>query len=262
MKKLALILTLCSLACTGAETLEPDLELKYSTIKQGEFFQTIVRNVKAKPQIWFNSIEYQMFEIEEPNIALTVDPNQKAETLKYKTYHALIPVENLTRPGKYSVLARLDGWEERIPVEIKDNGKGISHITLADDKSSISATAKELNVVGSGLRTKSYTKLWQGKFLYPSTAKRSSPFGVKRSYNKGPLDSYHKGLDFAANIGAPVYAPANAKVVATGKEIEGFAVHGNTIILDHGHALTSIYMHLSKIEVKEGDKVTKGQKIG
>lgn len=262
MKQLLLVLIMFSLACTQVKSHEPDLQLKKTTLKQGEFFQAVVHNVKDKPRIWFNSREFEMFRINDTEQWLPVDAEKRIEALKYKTYRALIPVENLTKPGKYSVLARLDKWEERIPVEIVDNEKGVSQITLSDDKSGISATAKELNTVGSGLKTLSYHKYWEGQFLYPSEAAKSSPFGVKRSYNGGPVNSYHKGLDFAGSMGSPVYAPSDAKVVATGKEIEGFAVHGNTIILDHGHALTSIYMHLSKIEVAEGDKVTKGQKIG
>ena len=85
---------------------------------------------------------------------------------------------------------------------------------------------------------------------------------MKRSYNKGPVDSYHKGLDFAGKMGSPVFAPADGKVALTGLEKDGFQVHGNTILIDHGHALSSIYLHLSKIDVKKGDMVTKGQKIG
>lgn len=262
MKRLLFAVIMFSFACTPVESVTPDLVLKKTTLKQGEFFQALVRNVKEQPRVWFNTQEYKMYRVDDPEQWLPVDAAQRIEALKYKSYRALIPVENLTKPDTYSVLARLDDWEERIQVEIEDNGKGISHITLSDDKSGISATAKELNIVGSSLRTQSYRKLWEGKFLYPSQAAKSSPFGVKRSYNGGPVDSYHKGLDFAGNMGSPVYAPANAKVIATGKEVEGFAVHGNTILLDHGHALTSIYMHLSKIEVAEGDTVTKGQKIG
>jgi len=85
---------------------------------------------------------------------------------------------------------------------------------------------------------------------------------VKRSYNNGPLDSYHKGLDFAAGTGSPVLAPAAGKVVTVGYEKEGFVVHGNSVILDHGHGITSIYMHLNTVDVKVGDLLKAGDKIG
>jgi murein DD-endopeptidase MepM/ murein hydrolase activator NlpD len=222
--------------------------LDATTKKQGEFFVALVEGSSKKPRVWFNTREFPVFEIE-----------QKEST---KIFRALIPVETMTEPGRYSVLAQVGDWEEKIFVEIKDNGKGIQHITLDDSKSGLTATAKELNEVGSGLRANSNKKLWQGKFTYPSPAPRSSPFGVKRSYNKGPVNSYHKGLDFAGEQGSPVYAPSEAKVVLIGFEKDGYAVHGNTIILDHGHSVTSIYMHLSKITVKAGDEVKQGDKLG
>ncbi len=222
------------------------LSLDRVKIKQGEFFQAVIKNATKHPRIWFNSREF-------PSYEMTTNP---------KTYRALIPVENMTKPGKYSILAKADGWEEKIPVDVTDNGKGVSKIILDPDKADLNPTEKELNYVGHNLHIETPNKLWKGKFIYPSKALRSSPFGVKRSYNGGPVDSYHKGLDFAADMGAPVYAPADGKVLLTGYEKDGFVVHGNTIILDHGQSVTSIYMHLSKIDVKEGQEVKQGEKIG
>ena len=222
------------------------LSLDRTKIKQGEFFQALIKNANKPPRIWFNSKEFPSYEI----------------ICSPKTYRVLIPVENMTNPGKYSILAKLDSWEQKIPVEVTDNGKGVSKITLSPDKADLYPTEKELNYVGRNLHITSPTKLWRSKFIYPSKADRSSPFGVKRSYNGGPVDSYHKGLDFAGEMGSPVYAPADARVLLTGYEKDGFVVHGNTIILDHGQSVTSIYMHLSKIDVKEGQPVKQGDKIG
>ena len=268
---LALMIPLAALAMglipkVHAEDLKLNLD---STVKkQGEFFEAIVRGTEKRPRIWFNSKEFRMYEIPDPDPALWKPVQHEHDSTKAekfsdrKVFRALIPVENMTKPGTYSVLARLGKWEEKIPVEIKDNGKGIQQITLDTTKSGLSATQKELNAVGGGLRTLNEDKFWEGKFIYPSHAPKSSPFGVKRSYNKAPVSSYHKGLDFAGAKGDPVVAPADAEVVVAGYEADGFVVHGNALILDHGHGVTSIYMHLSEIEVKEGDKVKQGQRIG
>lgn len=224
---------------------EATLTLDRTTIKQGQFLQVLIKGATKKPRVWFNSREFPSYEMTTP-----------------QTYRALVPVENMTKPGKYSVLARYDGWEQKIPVDVLDNGKGVSRITLDPDKADLYPTEKELNAVGHNLHVETNCKLWKGKFVYPSKAARSSAFGVKRSYNGGPVDSYHKGLDFAGDMGSPVYAPADAKVSLTGYEKDGFIVHGNVIILDHGQSVTSIYMHLSKIDVKEGQEVKQGEKIG
>ncbi len=233
------------------------LKIDSNKKKQGDFFYVTLSGFKEKPTLWFNATEYPCFEIIE-NQTSTVNSDQ----IQKQMFRALIPVENMTKPGIYSILAKSGDWEKKESVTILDNNKPISRITLSDSKSQIYATEKELDIVGSSLKTKTSKKLWNGKFIYPSTAPKSSPYGVKRSYNGGPVDSYHKGLDFAANKGAPVTAPCDGKVVAIGKVEDGFNVHGNTVILDHGHGVTSIYMHLSKINVTKAQDVKVGEKIG
>ena len=220
------------------------MTLKKPTVQQGQYFEVDIIGAEKNPLVWFNSESFLAFNVGD------------------RAYKALIPVENLTKPGNYVILARTGGWEEKIPVKVLDNRKPIQYIYLDPDKSSLEATNKEINEISSAFRLKTEEKYAQGKFSYPSTAVKSSPFGVKRSYNKGPVDSYHKGLDFAGKMGSPVLAPADGKVALTGLEKDGFQVHGNTILIDYGHALSSIYLHLSKIDVKKGDMVTKGQKIG
>jgi len=237
------------------------IELNDQKYKQGEFIIAHIKGAPSAPRIWFNTQEFYPFLVLKPVEPVNENPDQSLPPPE-KIYRALIPIENMTKPGPYSVLARVGTWEQRITLEVKDNGKGVSRITLPPDKVEIEPTAYELSKIGPGLRYISATKQWQGKFIYPAKAPKSSPFGVKRSYNGGPIDSYHKGLDFAGKHGEPVYAPAGGTVIVAGLEKDGFKLHGSTIILDHGQAVTSIYMHLSKIDVKEGDKVTQGQKIG
>jgi murein DD-endopeptidase MepM/ murein hydrolase activator NlpD len=231
-------------AAVNIDAVPLSMILKKTAVQQGQYFEVDITGAEKNPLVWFNSESFLAFKVGD------------------KAYKALVPVENLTKPGSYVILARTGGWEERIPVKVLDNRKPIQYIYLDPDKSSLEATNKEINEISSAFRLKTEEKYAQGKFSYPSRAVKSSPFGVKRSYNKGPVDSYHKGLDFAGNMGSPVFAPADGKVALTGLEKDGFQVHGNTILIDHGHALSSIYLHLSKIDVKKGDMVIKGQKIG
>ena len=221
----------------------PKLSIKASSVKQGEFYEVTITGVKRTPLVWFNQIAFRAFKFAD------------------KEYKALIPVENLTKPGSYAILARAEKWEDKLSVTVIDNKKPVQHITLGKSKSGLSASQKELSEISSAFRLRSEDLYSTDHFIYPSKARKSSPFGVKRSYNNAPVSSYHKGVDFAGAMGSPVYAPGDGKVVLTGYEKEGYNIHGNTIILDHGHAFTSIYMHLSKIDVKEGDFVKKGQKI-
>lgn len=85
----------------------------------------------------------------------------------------------------------------------------------------------------------------------------SSPFGLKRFFNGEPR-APHSGLDFAVPTGTPVAAPAAGKVILTGD----YFFNGNTVFLDHGQGLITMYCHLSVIAVKAGDTLTRGQVLG
>jgi len=97
----------------------------------------------------------------------------------------------------------------------------------------------------------------------PSTGYVSSTYGLQRYYN-GVFaeDYYHRGVDYAAGNGSPIYAPAAGKIIVVGRVEDGFVLNGNTLGIDHGQGVTSVMIHLSGFAVKEGDIVEKGQLIG
>lgn len=95
------------------------------------------------------------------------------------------------------------------------------------------------------------------EFVLPAQGPFSSPFGLKRFFNKQPRNP-HSGLDIAAPIGAPITAPAAGTVVAKGD----YFFNGKTIILDHGHGLTTMYCHMSEMDVELGDQLKTGDLIG
>jgi hypothetical protein len=96
------------------------------------------------------------------------------------------------------------------------------------------------------------------KFSWPTKGVISGVFGSQRILNGKPKRP-HYGIDIAANKGATVVAPTESIVRMAEKDLY---YTGGTIMLDHGHGLTSVYSHLSSINVKVGDKILKNQKIG
>jgi murein DD-endopeptidase MepM/ murein hydrolase activator NlpD len=82
-------------------------------------------------------------------------------------------------------------------------------------------------------------------------------FGTRRTFN-GTLASVHKGMDFRARMGTPVRA-SNSGVVVLARKLY---FEGNCVAIDHGLGLYTISMHLSRIDVQEGERVTKGQLLG
>ena len=96
------------------------------------------------------------------------------------------------------------------------------------------------------------------KFIWPTKGIISGVFGSQRVLNGKPKRP-HYGVDIAAKTGTPVLAPIKSIVRMSEKNLY---YTGGTIMLDHGHGVTSVYSHLSKINVTAGDKVEKGHVIG
>ncbi len=94
-------------------------------------------------------------------------------------------------------------------------------------------------------------------FELPAIGPISSPFGLRRILNDQPRNP-HSGLDIAAGAGEPIVAPAPGKVVATGH----YFFNGNTVLLDHGQGLITMYCHMSRIDVAPGDIVETHQQLG
>lgn len=99
--------------------------------------------------------------------------------------------------------------------------------------------------------------LWSGNFRAPVRITPEDNFGTRRMFN-GKLASVHKGMDYRAPTGTPVHA-SNSGVVVLARWLY---FEGNCVVIDHGLGLYTIAMHLSKIDVHEGEHVAEGQLLG
>ena len=95
-------------------------------------------------------------------------------------------------------------------------------------------------------------------FIWPLEGRVSGVYGSQRIYNGTPK-SWHSGLDVAAAQGTPVKAPA-AGIITFAKP--DLYLTGGTILIDHGMGISSNFLHLSRLDVKVGDRVEQGQVIG
>ncbi|KQN82310.1 peptidase [Sphingomonas sp. Leaf67] len=100
---------------------------------------------------------------------------------------------------------------------------------------------------------------WRQRFVWPVRGRISGLFGAQRIY-AGEPGAYHSGVDVARPSGTPVAAPADGVVILAAAT--PFTLEGNLLMIDHGMGLNSAFLHLSRIDVAVGDRVTQGQVVG
>lgn len=130
-----------------------------------------------------------------------------------------------------------------------------SKVSLSkEDKKRASREYAEAMKIYNTISNKSYMSK---PFVVPLESKITSGFGKARVFN-GSLKSYHSGTDFRAPIGTPLKACNDGMVVMAKDRFYS----GGSVILDHGHGIYSCYYHMSKFDVKSGDKVKLGDTLG
>lgn len=100
---------------------------------------------------------------------------------------------------------------------------------------------------------------WRQRFIWPAKGRISGFFGSRRNY-AGQPGAPHGGVDVAGTVGTPIYAPADGVVILAAAS--PFTLEGNLLMIDHGMGLNSAFLHLSRIDVKVGDRITQGQRLG
>jgi murein DD-endopeptidase MepM/ murein hydrolase activator NlpD len=100
---------------------------------------------------------------------------------------------------------------------------------------------------------------WQQSLAWPVRGRISGWFGSQRIY-RGTPSNYHNGLDIAVPTGTQYVAPADGVVILAATA--PFTLEGNLLMIDHGGGLSSVFLHSSRLLVRTGDRVTRGQAIG
>lgn len=120
-------------------------------------------------------------------------------------------------------------------------------------------SVKEENVaISKAFRSAQSGRFWREGFIKPTAGITTSPFGVRRTFN-GRLKSRHRGIDYDGATGDEIVA-ANDGVIALVSD--NYYYIGNSVFIDHGDNLFTVYFHLSSVDVKVGDKVKRGQRLG
>jgi len=181
---------------------------------------------------------------------------------------AVVGIPLSAKPGTHTLLVKDSGINKKhtpvkIPFTIQDKEYESQYITIAN-KRHVNPIQKDLDrIIKEKSEMVAAFKNWQAEpedvtdFTLPAPGRFSSPFGLRRFFNNEPRNP-HSGLDIAAPEGTPALSPAQGRVVATGN----YFFNGNTVLLDHGQGLITMYCHLSEIHVKKGQSVKAGDTLG
>jgi murein DD-endopeptidase MepM/ murein hydrolase activator NlpD len=167
-------------------------------------------------------------------------------------------------PGAAALTVTLaDGSTREVTFEVGEADYATQHLTVPNrrhvtpDPADLERIGREREVIDAALTRFSETATPALSFDAPVPGRRSSSFGLRRFFNDQPR-SPHKGMDIAAAKGTPITTPLPGRVLATGD----YFFNGNTVIVDHGQGLITLYCHLERIDVTEGEELAAGAGLG
>ncbi len=178
-------------------------------------------------------------------------------------YKAVVGIALAVAPGDYGLeVTEASGAKRSVPVKIAAKKYREQHLTVAPGQVDLSpedAARVEREQVQLSASYNSFSEALPATFLLrqPTPGPRSDSYGSRRFFNKQPRNP-HSGMDIAAATGTPIIAPADGVVL----EVGDFFFNGGTVIIDHGRGFVTLYCHLSGYDVKKGDVVKTGQRIG
>jgi len=166
-------------------------------------------------------------------------------------------------PEQQLVIVHQGGRQETLRLKLKprqykiERINGISKKMLNPGPDEMKRIAHEAGLVAEARRRTSPLQYFREQFIWPVTGRISGVYGSQRIFNGEPRRP-HYGIDIATAKGTPVIAPTGGTVSLIHN---GMFFSGATLIIDHGHGLSSSFLHLDRILVKTGDTVARGQKI-
>ncbi len=214
-----------------------------------------------------------LFRVTTPTLVRTLSGNWLGHEIAFsfdashKSWFALAGISLETKRGAYPIqfhAETLAGEAISFEKEIRVERQRYPRVLLKVPGRYTAPSAEEQHQIeqdkatkAEAFKTLSPGREWEGSFAPPVNAGISDVFGVERVFN-GSVQSTHQGLDFRVSSGTSVAAVNSGHVILA----RALFFEGNCVVIDHGQGLLTLYLHLSKFLVDEGDDVKKGQPIG
>jgi len=192
-----------------------------------------------------------------------IDARRAAVIRHENRWLAIVGIPLSTKPGPLKLRVTTGAKSVDVPFEVTDKLYRTQSLTIKNDRQ-VNPKPEDLKRIESEQERSNValSKFSTGgapvfALLPPVEGQRSDSYGSRRIFNGKPRNP-HSGMDIAAAKGTPIRSPAAGTVVEAGN----FFFNGNTLYIDHGYGLVTMYCHLSEIKVKVGDPLAAGDLIG
>ena len=224
-----------------------EFEFSKKQVQQGDFIEIKAFNVNEDDELFINQTLCK-------NSSFFKDG---------EGYVAYIPTGYYVSPGEYLIEYGIKGENtEETSIKVNPRNFNIQYLYI-DEKIEAStrsnAAYEQYKKYFVPVRkTSNDTKYYTRPFVVPAKGRLCTEYGETRHVNDSPTSYRHSGLDIGAPYGTPIYATNTGKVVLS----RFLTLTGNTVIIDHGQGLFSVYFHMKELFVKQEDLAERGQQIG
>ena len=235
------LLCLPYIAHAQEKALQAEIILEPAKPGPGDLLVVTIKNAPGTPEGKFN------------NKKIYFNPSKDS-------FKAIVAIDYFTEPGKYDLEISSNGSTLKQVVEVIKKEYEVQQLTLPKHMVELSAKdearAERDQQKMAAIWPNETGRSWTGDFVNPLEGEIITPFGVRRIINNIPK-SPHTGVDVKGNKGDKIIAPNNAVVALVDNQF--FA--GKALVLNHGQGIYTMFFHLSKVLVKPGQEVKKGDVI-
>jgi murein DD-endopeptidase MepM/ murein hydrolase activator NlpD len=192
-----------------------------------------------------------------------IDTRRTAVIRSGDRWLAIVGLPLSTKPGAHTLKVATGKQTVDVPFQVADKHYRTQHLTIKNQRQ-VEPNPEDLKRIESETRRSdvALSKFTTGgtpvfALQAPIAGERSDSYGSRRFFNGQPRNP-HSGMDIVAVKGTPIHAPAAGTVVEAGN----FFFNGNTLFIDHGYGLVTMYCHLDEIKVKVGDRLAAGDLLG
>ena len=192
-----------------------------------------------------------------------IDARRTAVIRHQDRWLAIVGIPLSTKPGAQTLRVTSGAKTVEVPFQVSDKHYREQRLTIKNERQ-VNPNPEDLKrITGEQERSNAALSKFTASgtpafaLLSPVEGTRSDSYGSRRIFNGQPRNP-HSGMDIAAAKGTPIRSPAAGTVVEAGN----FFFNGNTLYIDHGYGLVTMYCHLDEIKVKLGDHLAAGELIG